>query len=143
MPLKTTNNLTEFQQMLFNTISHDLPNLPMEMTDAAREYVFLMAREDTLIQCIQNMINRIEGQPLNTHHASWDEYWPTDKTGNDVMIRAERVTNDETCLIFLEGKDAKGIFTKYLINMKRNTIKHWDGLPWSETHARTQKQEAV
>ena len=139
MPLKTTNNLTEFQQMLFNTISHDLPNLPMEMPDAARERIF-MASEHTLIECIQNMLDRSEAQLLDTYQASWDECWP-DEIGNDVAIHIERVTKDETCLIFLEIKDGEDVFTKYLINMKTNTIKHWDGLPWSETHLRS--KEAV
>lgn len=136
MPLKTSNNLTELQQMLFNTISHDLPNLPMKWQTEVREH--------DLIQHIQDMFDEIEGQPLNTGDAMQDDDWAPNGIDSAVAFLAERVTEDETCLIFLDTNDSKEEYTKYLINMKANTIKHWDGWPWSETRARKmQKQGAV
>lgn len=142
MPLKTTNNLTEFQQMLFNTISHDFPNLPMTWQTEWEINKQTKIIELNLVQIIQDMFDKIEDQPLNTRDAICEDYWLTDNLDLDMMIRAERVTNSETCLIF-RGRPGTSLLTKYLINMKTNTIKHWDGLPWSEMHTVTKEQGAI
>lgn len=133
MPLQT-NKVTPFQQMLFMTLSRDFPNMPISWTPGNIEH--------NLISEIQILFDNIKGQPLNTYDASWDLDWTSVDTpgwfanGDDVTILAERVTEDESCLIIFRIVNGEDVFTKYLINMKTNTIDYWDGLPWSETHAR-------
>lgn len=122
------NNLTDFQQMLFMTISRDHPFMPMLWKPGTKEH--------SLILEIQELFDNIEGQPLNTYDASYNTFWKSslDDSG-EAIILAERVTEDESCLIILDIVNGNDVFTKYLINMKTNDIKHWDGLPWSEIHA--------
>ena len=133
MPLQM-NKVTPFQQMLFTTLSRDFPNMPISWTPGDMEH--------NLISEIQILFDNIKGQPLNTYDASWDLYWPSVDApgwfanGDDVTILAERVTEDESCLIIFRIVNDEDVFTKYLINMKTNEIKRWDGLPWSETHTR-------
>ena len=132
MPLQM-NKVTPFQQMLFMTLSRDFPNMPISWTPGDIEH--------NLISEIQILFDNIKGQPLNTYDASWDLDWPSsDAMGwhADTTILAERVTEDETCLIVFRIVNDEDVFTKYLINMKTNEIKRWDGLPWSETHQRLQ-----
>lgn len=135
MPLQI-NKVTPFQQMLLTTLSRDFPNMPISWTPDHIEH--------NLISEIQILFDNIKGQPLNTYDASWDLDWTSVDTpgwfanGDDVTILAERVTEDESCLIVFQIVNGEDVFTKYLINMKTNTIDYWDGLPWSETHQRLQ-----
>ena len=125
------NNLTDFQQMLFMTISRDHPHMPILWTPGTKEH--------NLILEIQELFDNIEGQPLNTYDASYDLYWESSLDDhNEATVLAERVTENETCLIIYNVVDGVGVYDKYLINMETNDIKRWDGLPWSETHQRLQ-----
>ena len=134
MPLQNTSTLTNLQQAIFNRISHDFPFMPASQATNVADH--------NLIKMIQDGFDEIESKPLNTYDASYMDVWFDNRT-NDWTVDwlLERVTENETCLIFLI--DDSGDMIKYIINTDTGSIKSWDGLPWTETHDRTQEQGAI
>lgn len=125
MPLKTNNDFTELQKMLFVAISRDFPHLPMKWNQDGRDRVLILS--------IQKLFDELQNEILSKYTDSWNMFWESPLADDGrAMIVAQTLGDDESFLTINEWVNDEVVYIKYLINMKTNTVDPWGWFPMSK-----------